>query len=208
MEVQSLLDKMESVRHSTEKIIFSRYKNHEINFLVTGIGMVATAYFTAKTLCNNYDIAFNVGICGSFSKSLEIGSVINCVQEHFSELGAEDGEHFLSLKDLNLDGNSEIMNESIIKNNILELIPKVCGITVNTTHGEETSIEKVFQRFHPMIESMEGGAFLFACEQEKIPCAQIRAVSNYVERRNKENWNIPLAIKNVNEKMLKILNAF
>ncbi|HEY9083244.1 MAG TPA: hypothetical protein VIN73_07910, partial [Vicingaceae bacterium] len=81
----------------------------------------------------------------------------------------------------------------------------VKGITVNTTHGDETSIAKVKNLFHPQVESMEGAAFLYACLLEGISCLQIRAISNKVERRNKDNWDIKLAVKNLTEKSLAII---
>jgi futalosine hydrolase len=46
---------------------------------------------------------------------------------------------------------------------------------------------------------MEGAAVFYVAQQEKIPALQIRAISNLVEKRNKDNWDIPLAIKNLNE---------
>jgi futalosine hydrolase len=58
-----------------------------------------------------------------------------------------------------------------------------------------------------MVESMEGAAFMFACEIEDIPYVQIRAISNYVEKRNKEGWNIPLAIENLNRKIMEIIDS-
>jgi len=123
-------------------------------------------------------------------------------------LGAEDGNSFLSLEEMNLRGKSEIVNELITNNPVIDLLPKVNGITVNTVHGNEQSIETVINRFHPYTESMEGAAFLFACKTSNQPCVQIRAISNYVERRNRNNWNIPLAIENLNKKAIEILNAF
>jgi futalosine hydrolase len=54
---------------------------------------------------------------------------------------------------------------------------------------------------------MEGAAFLFVCENERIPYVQIRAVSNYVEKRNRDAWNIPLALSNLSLKMIEILDA-
>jgi futalosine hydrolase len=175
---------------------------------VTGVGMTATAFHLGRAFNNKYDLAFNFGLAGSFNSNLEKGSVVNIIEDHFSELGAEDGEQFLTLKDIKLDGEQMVINDSVIKNKILENIPKVNGITVNTVHGNEESINKVFERFHPITESMEGAAFLFACKQMGIPHAQIRAVSNYVEKRNKANWNIPLAIENLNKKALEILDGF
>jgi futalosine hydrolase len=40
-----------------------------------------------------------------------------------------------------------------------------------------------------------------------VKCLQIRSISNYVELRNKENWNIPLAINNLNIELEKIINS-
>ncbi|HEX8517349.1 MAG TPA: futalosine hydrolase [Bacteroidia bacterium] len=206
-EVEPLLRQMESSRNPESNYMFCTFKGMEIDFLVTGVGMVATAYFTAKAVNDSYDLAINAGICGSFNKNFELGSVVNIVEDAFSELGAEDGDKFLSLGELKLEGITAITNNSGALHPIIEEIPKVNGITVNTTHGSEESIRKVFERFHPYVESMEGAAFMFACEHEGIPYVQIRAVSNYVEKRNRESWNIPLAIESLDKKIMEILNA-
>jgi futalosine hydrolase len=34
---------------------------------------------------------------------------------------------------------------------------------------------------------------------------EIRSISNYVERRNKENWDLKLSLKNLNQELLKAL---
>ena len=208
-EVQPLLIQMESVRNFGSSLISCNYKKLEINFLITGVGMVATAYYLGKNSGNGYDLAMNIGICGSFNRNLEIGSVVNVYEDCFSELGAEDGDSFLSLEELELTGITKITNTRFqISNSIIEMLPKVNGITVNTVHGNENSIKKIIQKFHPIVESMEGAAFMFACKNEGLQYTQIRAVSNYVEQRNKEIWNIPLAIENLNTKILEIVDSF
>ena len=53
---------------------------------------------------------------------------------------------------------------------------------------------------------MEGAACFMVCEKFEIPCIQIRAISNKVEKRNKENWNLDLAISNLNTEVEKIIN--
>lgn len=189
------------------------FKNHTVDVAITGIGMVATAFSMGKVLAQNipYDLAFNFGIAGSFNKSIAIGDVVNITQDRFSELGAEDGEHFLSLTEMNIQNVNELpfhevqFNESVINNTVLNSLAKLRGITVNKVHGNEKSINETINRFHPDTESMEGAAFLYACLSEKVPCFQIRAISNYVERRNKEAWNIPLAIENLNKKAIEIM---
>jgi len=52
---------------------------------------------------------------------------------------------------------------------------------------------------------MEGAAVLYCCEQLGIPCLQIRSVSNYVEPRNRNNWEIALAISNLNKWAIEFL---
>jgi len=206
-EIEPILQQMNVQWNVHTHFYSASYKNHQIDFLVTGVGMVATTYYASKHISSTYHLAMNAGICGSFNKNIEIGTVVNIIDDCFSELGAENGEEFLTLKDIGLKGVQNITNTNLFSSTAITEIPKVSGITVNTTHGNEKSIEQVFAIFHPYVESMEGAAFMFVCEQEKIPYLQIRAVSNYVERRNKENWNIPLAIKNVNKKITEIIDA-
>lgn len=192
------------------------YKNHTVDVLITGVGMVATAFWMGKVFAQNtsYDLVFNFGIAGSFNKTIALGDVVNITRDRFSELGAEDDEKFLSLKDLNLQNENEfpfkeeqLINESDIKNSVLNNLLKANGITVNKIHGKDSSIREIVGRFHPDTESMEGAAFLYACLLEKIPCFQIRAISNYVERRNRGAWNIPLALANLNKKAIEIMES-
>ena len=207
-EISPLLNRIGIEKFASEHLHNCKHKNNDVDVLVTGVGMTVTAFWLGKILSDKYDFAINFGLAGSFNQDLKIGTIVNIVQEHFSELGAEDDEKFLSLSEIGLDGISEVLNETKISNKVLEKIPMVCGITVNKVHGNEKSIEKIFSKFHPNTESMEGAAFLFACAQEKIPYAQIRSISNFVEKRNKNKWNIPLAIETLNKKAIEILDAF
>jgi len=54
---------------------------------------------------------------------------------------------------------------------------------------------------------MEGAAFFYACLLEGITCTQIRTISNKVEKRNKDNWDIPLAVKNLCSTGLQLINS-
>ena len=90
---------------------------------------------------------------------------------------------------------------------VLKKFKKVKGITVNTVHGNKKSISKVVTLYNPDVESMEGAAFFYVCNQFKIPAIQLRAVSNYVERRNMKNWDITLAVEKLNDTALVILKA-
>jgi len=56
------------------------------------------------------------------------------------------------------------------------------------------------------VESMEGAAFMYCCLMQSVPCLQIRGISNLIELRDREKWDIELAIRNVTEKILQIIN--
>lgn len=172
------------------------YARHDISTLITGVGMVATAYTLGKHLATNkYDLAINLGIAGSFDRNIALGEVVEITEDRFSELGAEDDEAFLTIDQL---GFGESIFESTHNMPGSLGIRKVSAVTVNTVHGSEANIQKLMSRINPQVESMEGAAFFYACKQANLPGIQIRAVSNYVERRNRDAWQIGLAIKNLN----------
>ena len=180
---------------------------HEIDVLITGVGMVATAAWTSRALIQaSYDLALNLGLCGTFDSFIDIGTVVHVVSDRLAELGAEDGDHFLTLADLELSGESEFVNLDPPSNPELDSLPAVSGITVNTVHGSERTIAAIAARFDPQVESMEGAAFMSACQIHKLPFAQVRAVSNLVEPRNRDAWKISEAIHNLNVSALRIID--
>ncbi|WP_276360255.1 futalosine hydrolase [Daejeonella sp. H1SJ63] len=183
------------------------FGNYQLNVLITGVGMVATAFSMAKAFSEqSYDLAINAGIAGSFNPSLKPGEICSVSEDIFADLGAEDGDSFLSIETLGF-GKSAY---SPLKSTSFQ-IPNAHGlvkaITVNTVHGSEQSIEKIIARLNPDIESMEGAAFFYACEQHQIPSLQIRAISNYVERRNRNNWQIGTAIKELNKYLIQLIES-
>ncbi|MFA6924067.1 MAG: futalosine hydrolase [Bacteroidales bacterium] len=210
--LKNLLKKESQLSFGLERY---EHKNTIIDILVTGVGMVSTAFRLGKVFENNkYDFVLNLGIAGSFKKEIEIGKVVNVKTEIFSELGIEDNETFIPLYKTGLGTESKIfeegklINNSVLNNSEIKKLIEVTGITVNTVHGNFESIEKIRKLFEPDIESMEGAAFFFACKNEKISFAELRAISNYVEPRNKNKWNISEAIKNLNNIAMKIINSF
>ncbi len=184
------------------------YSYHDIDVLIAGVGMVAIAFAMGKNLHKKYDLVLNAGIAGSFNKTIQIGDVVNVTEDIFSELGAEDGEEFLSIEEMGLGGSSKFeVRSSKFENSILDLLPKVKAITVNTVHGNDVSIKKITERLNSDVETMEGAAFMYACEKINVPHVQIRAISNYVEKRDKSKWNIPLAITNLNNTLIQFIES-
>ena len=182
--------------------------NHFLDFLVTGVGMVANTYELTKYLRNrSFDLAINCGIAGSFDRSIPIGEVVSVKEDIFSEHGAEDGNEFLSLSDIGLDGKLFLQNTFSLNSHSILPLREVRSITVNTVHGNELSIQTIIKRFQPQIETMEGASFFFVCEKENLPSLQFRAISNYIEKRNRAAWNIPLALENLKVFIEKLIST-
>ncbi len=177
-----------------QEIIKDKFK--DCNVLITGMGMVNTSIkITEELLQNKYDLVINMGVAGSFSKDYIVGDVVEVVEDNFSEFGFEDGNDFVQFFGF------ETKYNFAAKTNL----QKVKGITVNTVHGNEKSISEIVKRLSPDVESMEGAAAFKVCNKFVVPCIQIRAISNNVEKRNKANWNMPLAIHNLNNQVAKII---
>jgi futalosine hydrolase len=175
-----------------------------IHVLITGVGMTATSYALGSALAlSEYDLAINCGVAGAFDRSLKVGEVVSISLDCFSELGAEDGEDFLPIDELGF-GKSSIKPHQLYKSSFVS-VKQVRSITVNKVHGNDESIYKIIERLNPQTESMEGAAFFYACNEANLPCLQIRAISNYVERRNRGKWNIDLAIENLNATLIDVL---
>jgi futalosine hydrolase len=181
------------------------FEDKEIQVLITGVGMVNTSLMMGRHMVSNFDLVINVGVCGAFNKNLELGELVHVIEDSLSELGAENDDEFLTYDQLNLPGEyvfSESCKERYL---MVDLLKSVKGITVNTIHGNEASIEKVKQLYNPDVESMEGASFFAACSGMKGSHLQIRAISNYVEKRDKEKWQMPLAIKNLNDFLITFI---
>jgi futalosine hydrolase len=213
-EVAPLVSRLTNpVAHN--RVLTGAYASHKVDVLLTGVGMVATAVWTTRALAiGGYDIALNLGVCGSFNPSFAPPAPVHITSETMPELGVEDGPAFLTLHDIGLLQPDEcpftggrLVNDSWPRLPGLDDLPAVSGITVNTVHGDERSIAGVVQRYAPDVESMEGAGFMYACLAAGVPFAEVRAVSNRVERRNRDAWDLNGAVDELGRIALRLLES-
>jgi futalosine hydrolase len=184
--------------------------DQRIFLLTTGIGMVSTAYCMGQSLgSHRFDRAINLGIAGSFDRKLSLGQVVEVVEDSFPELGAESPEGWLDLQAM---GFAQFEQEGKSFFNTFSNpspspwgLPQVKAITVNQVHGRAESIAQSQKRWPVQLESMEGAAFFHAMIRAQTPFWAFRAISNYVEPRDRSQWNIPLAVSQVQEVVIEKL---
>lgn len=205
---------VEWLEKTSTKLDESTYQNGEniIRVLVTGIGGVATAFSLGVVLTSFWpDLAINAGIAGALDRNLQLGAVVHVVNEQFADLGVEQPDGRFS--DLFSVGLLEVNHPPFINKHLKEhfsnynqFLHKVHGISVNKVHGNEGSIEQLRANYpNAQVESMEGAAFFYACLLAEVSFVQVRAISNYVEKRNRDNWKIPEAVANLNDVLRAML---
>lgn len=182
--------------------------------LVTGVGAVATAFQVGRFFANNRpDLALNAGIAGSIDRKIQLGDVLNVVSERFGDLGVEEADgRFTDLFELGLlEPYTQPFINGVMHNPAAgeaSFLPAAQGITVNQVHGSAASIAALKKKYSDaQVETMEGAAFFYACLSSNVPFLEIRSISNYVEPRNREAWNLPLAIDSLNQTLIEMLDA-
>ena len=182
----------------------------EISLLVTGVGSVSTAWAMKQWLCSNPgpDLIVNAGIAGSYNNEIKIGDVVMPVSDCFADLGIETVDGYFTLAEAGLsDPDKYPFTGGLIpaSNRYVELardyLRPVKAITVNTATGSQETIRRLTGKYNPDIETMEGAAFFYICAMEEIPFLAIRAISNRVEPRNRDKWDIPLALTSLTARL-------
>lgn len=180
--------------------------------LVTGVGMVNTAYQLGQMYATyRPHLALNIGIAGALDTQLHPGDVVGVRTERFADLGVEEADGgFTDLFGLHLQEPDQWPYASGLLHcpqvETASFLPMVHGLTVNRVHGTAGSIAALRKRYpDAQVESMEGAAFFFACLMAQVTFLQIRSISNYVEPRNRANWDIPLALERLHDTIWHML---
>jgi futalosine hydrolase len=212
-EIEPFLKRISATSFKGQSKFSVTWQNLDLDFLIVGVGMVAmSASLSRHLVLEKYDFLLNAGIAGSFLKGPSIGSVVLVGVEIFGDLGVENGdESFSDLFDLGLAQSHQYpFSDRLLNCNYNDPgqfnLPVVTGLTVNRVHGSPYSINKIYQKYRPDIETMEGAAFFYVALFANIPFLQIRAISNVVEKRNRAAWRIEEALENLSIEMVAVLH--
>lgn len=204
LEIQALLMHLDK---EWEKFQFINYTRNgtQIYPLVTGIGCMNTAFSLSRfTKIQQVDLVLHLGIGGSYSRSFQIGEVVEIVSEQWGDLGAENANgEFIDVFELKLmeKDHFPFKNGKIYKSpkSPQTSLRQLSGLSVNKCSGSEPNISQLKEKYNADIENMEGMGLFYACRQMDIPFISIRSISNYVEARKKELWEIKKAIDHLND---------
>src|SRR5437868_5311224 len=113
-EIEPFLNRFK-IEPGTNVGFFVSGVNPHLAVLITGVGMVNTAYYMGRYFLSAFNYTINAGICGSFDKSINIGEVVNVTEDIIAEMGAQDGDNFIKYTDLNLGGTNIYVSRAVDK---------------------------------------------------------------------------------------------
>ncbi len=190
-------------------------ENYNISFLVTGIGILATAITLTKYLMRNRpDLIIQVGIAGSFNQNSDLGSVVLVQEEILGDMGVEENGVWkdLFISKLSDPDTPPFTKGRLLNKHVLSLnksgLPLVSAITVNEITTRPQRILQQQLIYNPHIETMEGAVLHYLCNDFEIPYLQIRGLSNYIGERDKSYWKIKEAVENSNKVLLDLVMSY
>ncbi len=211
-ETEPLRIRMEREWKITAPDVFTNGSTR-VHMLVSGVGMMATAWaLTRMLLQEKFDFVLQAGIAGSFNRNIALGEVVRVEEDGVGDLGSEDHYQFRDVFELGLEEESTYpfrngrLSGGSCPETLNILLPAVTAISVNTVTGSSFTAEARWRKFRCDLETMEGAAFHFVCLKERVLFAQVRAISNYAEARDRENWKILESVSNLNNWLWTFLN--
>jgi futalosine hydrolase len=169
-----------------------------VSVLAGGVGAAHAAASTARALAldGGYGAVISAGIAGAFRGRAELGDLLLARRVVAADLGAgtaADEAHpdgFLSIDELGFGSGA-------VEGGRLPGVSAVVGtiLTVTCATGTDERAEELARR-HPdaVGEAMEGYGVAAAAALFDLPFAEIRAVSNFVGRREREAWRVGPAL--------------
>jgi futalosine hydrolase len=164
---------------------------HGVTVLAGGAGSARSAAATARALALDpgYDAVLSVGIGGAFLGKAELGGLLLARRVVAADLGADSPDGFLTVDELGF-------GSSTLDGGRVPGLDAVVGtiLTVNTATGTDERAAELTAR-HPQAvgEAMEGYGVAASAALFDLPFAEVRAVSNFVGKRDRDAWELGLA---------------
>lgn len=164
---------------------------HGVTVIAGGVGSAQVAAATARALALDpgYDAVLSVGIGGAFPGKAELGGLLLARRVVAADLGADSPDGFLSVDELGF-------GSSTLDAGRVPGLDAVVGtiLTVNTATGTDERAAELTAR-HPQAvgEAMEGYGVAASAALFDLPFAEVRAVSNFIGKRDRDAWELGLA---------------
>lgn len=202
----------EKGRAGGKDVFFFDFCGKAVRIIITGPGMVNAAHgVTAALEADMPDILIQTGCAGVFrGKGLGIGDVGVATSERDIHLGIEpfDMLNPVTPVPFSIPGTEEDAR-IIVPRDMADFFHRMISdserdfrvgygpfVTVSTVTATDERADLLERWYSPLMETMEGAASAMVSRIYGIPFVEVRAASNFVGKRDRSSWDLPLAFKN------------
>jgi futalosine hydrolase len=197
--------------------VSGRMGGRSVLLVATGIGAVNAAHaLTCALQARRPDWVLQVGVGGAYPQGgLEIGALALASEEWYGDLGVRtdegwQGADLIGIPVYGEDGYNKFVLAGECLDRAREVLPEVkVGpfATVQECSGtDELGLERG-ARFGAVCENMEGAAAAHVCALYGVPFLELRAMSNRVEKRDREQWDLVGAVARAQEAAARLLES-
>ena len=231
-ELSKLIDKIESRVFSSvggRRVANGYIKGKPVRAIITGPGSVNTVQsLSAAIETARPSLIIQTGCAGAFRKSgLNIGDIGIATEEIDIQLGIESENGRLPLNELpfstiksnEIDLKNRYPLDIELVNQALETLTEVFEgknigvmrgpfVTVSTITATDRRAKDIYKHYSPCMEGMEGAGAAHLAIHYDIPFLEIRSASNFVGKRDRNSWNLPLAFERGAMAVLNLIRDF
>jgi len=179
-----------------------------------GIGRTNAAAATTAAILSDgpFNWVISAGIAGAFPESnLSIGDIVIANRCVYAEEGLETPDGFQNMAQMGFKLGNFIGNDVPVDPWMLERLSAIGTVaaiaTVATCSGTNEQANLIQERTGCVCEAMEGAAVVHAANRVGAPAIEVRAISNTTGNRNTQEWDITLALQNLDAAIEKSINA-
>jgi futalosine hydrolase len=218
-----------SLMLGSKSIIEGTLAGHQVMLCIGGMGKVNAAHATTLLLSQFSPEALIIfGIGGAYPSS---GAQVGDIAIAKEEIAGDEGVMTLNgFKDTEYMGIPLIRtaaslmyttyptNDTLLKQVLRSMVsyPEIgtaqvhvgSFVTLSTCTGTSARAQELEDRYHGLCENMEGAAAVQVAELHQTPWIEVRGISNIVEDRAVEKWDIPKAADAAQKAVLHLLDVF
>lgn len=184
-------------------------ESRKLATFVTGVGPVETATRMASFLAtfpHKVSCVINIGIGGAYlghPHGAELLDLCLAEREILGDFGICFDGRIEPFAEKGLGGKYDFMLDQSLLLQVAAILDgheisyKVGNfVTVNGASATERRGRMLGDLHHGLCENMEGAAVARVCDEFSLPLVELRCISNLVEDRDRENWQVkPAAAK-------------
>jgi futalosine hydrolase len=223
------LDKKAEQQVAGRRWQWGRLAGREILMVEGGIGAVNTAHaLTCALQALQPALVLQAGVGGAYpGTGLGIGDIALASEENYGDLGVRTPAGWQSAELIGipilqqeepffnhfpLDPQQVARARQILLDNSWEggrpALRSGPFVTVQECSGLASLGEERAARFAGLCENMEGAAAAHLCRLYRVPFLEVRGISNLVEDRRQEGWDLPLASRRAQQAVLRLIGEW